>query len=110
MSGIDALALRLTEVQRAVDVGNAEARGQLALLVQRSDQAQLALAEQRRWAEGEFARHERELAAEEHAREKADRTLSAEVAALRTRAAMYSGVGITLAAIGGTLLGHYLPH
>jgi hypothetical protein len=141
MPGLESLALRVAELRGAVDVGNERTAGQLALLVERSQEAKLALEATRVWVEKELARHEREQADERAAREKADaelasrqwvdkelarhereqdeeRTarvtgdaeLASEIKLLTRKSATWTGVALTLSAVGGTILGHVWPH
>lgn len=117
----DTIELRLAELRAAVDVGNERTAGQLALLVERSNEAKLALEAQRTWVEKELERHTRDHEAEEAARtkadeaeqtarEKGDEALAADVRTLLLKNAVWTGVGFTLSALGGTLLGHLWPH
>jgi hypothetical protein len=110
MTAVDTIEMRLSELQRSVDVGNAKMDGQLALLVQRSDQAALTLAEQRRWVEAEFARRDKEAQDEEKARIAADETLAKRTTNLERRAAMYAGATAVLGAGAGSFLTHLLSH
>lgn len=110
MPGLETLAIRLAELRGAVDVGNERTGGQLNLLVERSNEAKLALEAQRQWVEKELARHEREQDDERSARETADRELASEIKLLTRKSATWTGVALTLSAVGGTILGHVWPH
>jgi hypothetical protein len=110
VSEFTALQLRLTDLQRSIDVGNAETRGQLALLVQKSEQAATTHAEFRASVEKEFERHAHALAVEETERVRADGELARKVDALRLRGAMVVGGASVLGAGVGSVVTVLLSH
>lgn len=110
VSEFTAVQLRLTELQRSIDVGNAETRGQLALLVQKSEQAATTHAEFRASVEKEFERQARALELEEGERVRADAELGRKVDALRLRGAMVVGGATVLGAGVGSVVTVLLSH
>lgn len=89
---MDALELRVVEVRSALDVGMAEIKGSLALLVQATD-----------YTKQELARRDAERAADLKAQAKKDEDQEKRLRTLEHRVYMAMG-GLTLITTGGVLL------
>lgn len=90
--GVDALELRVVEVRSALDVGMAEIKGSLALLVQSAD-----------YTKQELARRDAERAADLVAQAKKDEDQEKRLRSLEHRVYMAMGA-LTLITTGGVLL------
>lgn len=95
-SPVESVELRVMGVQHSLDVGMAEIKGTLAVLLLRSEHTDRAIAEGAQHTEKEFARRDVELAKELATRDKADDDRETRLRGVERRVYMAAGIGVVL--------------
>ena len=109
LAEVDSVELKITDMQRDLAVGMSDIKGSLAVIMTKSEQTERTLAEQARRFEQDQARQDAALVAALLVRDKADEDREGRLRSVERKAALYAGVGMTIATVAGTLLGNFLP-